>query len=153
MGSSEPDFTWSLSNTLKYKDFSLFVLLYGVTGATKANPFRDKTYLINHNFWTVDNPTNEYWSTEKNANKYIANKSISPSSYENADFMRIKDITLTYTLPTRIVTKMGLSKLAVYFTGKNLLTVTGWEGMDPEFDSQRAIPVSREYSFGINLAF
>lgn len=153
LGSSEPDFTWSLSNTLKYKDFSLFVLLYGVTGSTKANPFRDKTYLINHNFWTVDNPTNEYWSTEKNANKYIANKSISPSSYENADFMRIKDITLTYTLPTRIVTKMGLSKLAVYFTGKNLLTVTGWEGMDPEFDSQRAIPVSREYSFGINLAF
>lgn len=100
-------------------------------GQLKLIRLNDKTYLINHNFWTVDNPTNEYWSTEKNANKYIANKSISPSSYESADFMRIKDVTLTYTLPTRIVTKMGLSKLAVYFTGKNLLTVTGWEGMDP----------------------
>ena len=153
LGSPEPDFTWSMSNTFKWKNFSLYVLLYGVSGSTKANPFKDKNYLIRHDFWTKDNPTNDFWSTAKNANKYIANKSISPSSYEDADFMRIKDVTLTYTLPNAIVRKIGLTKLAVYFTGKNLLTVTDWEGMDPEFDNQRAIPACREYSFGINLAF
>lgn len=153
LGSPEPDFTYSMSNTFKWKNLSLYVLMYGVTGTTKSNPFKDKSYLIRRNFWTESNPTNEFWSTAKNANKYIANKSISPSSYENADFMRIKDITLTYTFPKKTIQKFGLNKLAVYFTGKNLVTITDWEGMDPEFDNQRAIPVCREYSFGINLAF
>lgn len=153
LGSSEPNFTWSVSNTMRYKNLSLFVLLYGVNGSVKANPFKDKTYLINREFWTAENPTNDYWSTDKNANKYIANKSISPSCYENADFMRIKDVTLTYSFPAAAIKKSGLSKLALYFTGKNLFTLTDWKGMDPEFDNQRAIPVNREYSFGINVAF
>lgn len=153
LGSSEPDFIWNFSNTFKYKDFSLFVLMYGSEGVKKANPYKDRSYLINREFWTPNNPINSYWGYDKNANKYLDNKSISPSSYENADFIRIKDITLTYNLPRKVISKLGLSKAAVYFSGKNLITITDWEGLDPELDNQRAIPLQREYTFGLNFSF
>ena len=81
-----------MTNNFKYKNIGLSVFIYGKEGITKANPYKDKSYLIEQNFWTPTNPTNEFWSRSSQANKYLG-KGSTPSVYENADFIRVKDIT------------------------------------------------------------
>src|SRR5205085_2248909 len=67
----EPNFTWGFTNNFKYKDFGLSVFMYGKEGVTKLNPYKDKSYLIEHDFWTPTNPTNDFWSRSSQANRYL----------------------------------------------------------------------------------
>ena len=91
------------------------------------------------------------WSTESNSNQYIAAKTITPDYYEEADFWRVKDVTLSYRAPQKLLSKIGLNGAKIYVTGKNLLTFTKYNGMDPELGNQRAIPLQREFIFGLNF--
>jgi TonB-linked SusC/RagA family outer membrane protein len=151
IGSPEPNFTWGITNTFRYKNFGLSVFVYGKNGVTKLNPYKDRAYLINRVFWTSDNPINSFWSNVSNANKYLG-KGNYPSVYENADFARIKDITLTYTLPRTLLSKVKIKNVKIYFTGKILFTLTKYTGLDPELDNQRAVPLQREFIFGLDLS-
>ena len=55
---------------------------------------------------------------------------------ENASFMRMKNLTVGYTLPVKLIQKTGvISNARIYFVGRNLLTVTKYKGYDPEVDS------------------
>lgn len=154
IGSPEPNITWSLNNQFTYGPFDLIVYLYGAGGMVKYNPFYAKNILVKHNYWTPDNPTDDYWSKDDgNANQYIASKSITPGKYEKASFWRVKDITLSYTLPSAMLSKIGVSQTKIYFSCKNPWTITDYTGMDPELDEQRAKPVQREFIFGLNLTF
>ena len=73
--------------------------------------------------------------------------------YERTDFVRLKDITLSYTLPDKLMQRWKVDKVMVYFTGRNLFTVTGYGGFDPELTDSTVIPVSRSFVFGLNLMF
>ncbi len=154
IGSPEPNITWSLNNQFSYGPFDLSVYLYGAGGMVKYNPFYAKNILVPHNYWTPDNPTDDYWSKDDgNANQYIASKTVTPGKYEKASFWRIKDIMFSYTLPHKALSKIGISQTKVYFSCKNPWTFTNYTGMDPELDEQRAKPVQREFIFGLNLTF
>jgi hypothetical protein len=118
---------------------------------TKLNPYKDRAYFINHEYWTVDNPINSYTANVSAANRYLG-KGNYPSTYENANFIRLKDITLTYSLPKTLLNKIKISNVKIYFTGKNLFTLTKYAGLDPELDNQRAVPLQREYIFGLDLS-
>ena len=151
IGSTEPNFTWSLNNTFDLGSFQLNIYLYGTNGSVKVDPFKAKNYYVSQNFWTATNPSNIMWSTDANSNTYIAAKTISPAYYEKADFWRIKDVTLSYKTPKKLLSKLGVTEAKVYVTGKNLVTFTQYTGMDPELGDQRAIPLQREFIFGINF--
>lgn len=152
IGSPEPTFTWGFTNNFIYKSLSINIFLYGKNNVLKANPYKDRTYLIMQNYWTINNPTNEYWSNASMANKYLG-KGNYPSVYENADFVRVKEITIAYNLPQKIFKKINVNTVKLYATGKNLFTFTKWLALDPELDNQRAIPLQREFIGGINLSF
>ena len=154
IGSPEPNFTWSVINNFTYRQFTLSVFVYGAAGMTKANPFKQRNIFIQHNFWTPDNPTNDYWTKDdNNANQYIGGRTITPSVFEKADFVRVKDITLSYAVPAKVLRKISFDKLDVYVTAKNPFTFTQYTGMDPELDTQRAIPVQREFIMGLKVSF
>ena len=81
---------------------------------------------------------------------------------QKGSYLRLSTITLGYTLPKHIVNKLLLSNVRVYFTGYNLLTITGYDGTDPEVNSIRrtnltpgvdysAYPKSRQFVFGVNV--
>ncbi|MES2277381.1 MAG: TonB-dependent receptor [Bacteroidota bacterium] len=83
---------------------------------------------------------------------------------ENGSFIRINNITLGYTLPKNISSKLTLSNLRVFVTGNNLGTITGYTGYDPDVSTRRsspttagvdysAYPKSRVYVIGINASF
>lgn len=153
IGSPEPDFTWGLTNNFKFKNFNLFVFMYGKKGVVKANPYRSSRYLIPREHWTPENPSNEFWSYDGQATRYVGGRGNYPSIYENADFIRIKDITLSYSLPQNFNDKIGIENAKIYLTGKNLFTITDWGALDPELDNQRAIPLEKQYLVGLDISF
>ncbi|MCM1449236.1 MAG: TonB-dependent receptor, partial [Clostridiales bacterium] len=75
---------------------------------------------------------------------------------ENASFMRLKNLTVSYTLPKTLLDKMYLSDLTFHFTGRNLWTVTNYTGMDPEPAVNRVLffyPNTRQFEFGVEVSF
>lgn len=76
---------------------------------------------------------------------------------EDASFMRLKNLTVSYTLPQNIMRKTGfVESCKVFFIGRNLLTVTDYQGYDPEVDSNVQLsnyPNTKQVSFGIELKF
>lgn len=75
---------------------------------------------------------------------------------ENASFMRMKNLTLSYSLPGDFVRKARLQNVQLHFTGRNLWTVTNYTGYDPEPESNVVTffyPNTRQYEFGIEVTF
>ncbi len=157
LGQRDPDFTWGLNNGFNYKDFGLSVFVHGMHGMLKYNSLKTDNVWTDisrnttkKNWWTPENPTNDFYANSEDGS---SSGSGNANYYENAGFVRIKDITLSYNLPNNILNRIGLSKARVYFTGRNLMTITDFGGMDPELDGQRGIPLQKEYVFGLNIGF
>ena len=155
IGQRDPNYIWGLTNSFGYKNFTLTFFVHGVHDVTKENAlFQDasassgvRRNVILKNWWTPDNPTNDFYANNINAG---AQQGFSAPLYQNASFIRFKDITLSYNLPNTWVNKIGLSNVDIYFTGRNLLTITDWQESDPELDAGRGtIPLQKEYLFGI----
>lgn len=76
---------------------------------------------------------------------------------ENASFLRLKNLTLSYSLPAGLLSKTVVIRgLRIYAQGQNLLTWTGFSGLDPEGSSnmyQAAYPMSRQFTFGLDITF
>lgn len=76
---------------------------------------------------------------------------------EDASFLRLKNVTLSYSLPSGLLEKTHFFRgLRVYAQGQNLLTWTGFSGLDPEGSSnvyQAAYPMSRQFTFGVDVTF
>ena len=75
---------------------------------------------------------------------------------QNTSYLRLKNLQLGYTLPKRIYSYFGFSKVRVYYSGENLLTFSRMPiKLDPEASSLRAssYPLLRTHAFGINITF
>ena len=162
-GQTTPKWIGGMTNTFTYKGLSLSVFIQTVQGMMKNNNLigmagdemgrRNTTTEIG--YWTPENKSNEWRSLRKNSNKH------GYGFAQKANFTRVKDITLSYTLPENIIHKAGLGGLTVYFTGRNLFTFTDWIGWDPETRQdgrgsgnwEDNYPMTKSYTFGINLTF
>lgn len=82
---------------------------------------------------------------------------------EDGSFLRLNNVTLGYSLPKKLISKIGLSQFRVFATGRNLAIWTKYSGYDPEVNSSSnpftpgldnsSYPRSRSYTFGVNLTF
>lgn len=150
-GQTDPKVIWGFDNTFSYKNVSLNVFMHGVAGVTKRNTTKDENvfggvrrnwYVLD--YWTPDNPINTFHRNNQDAN--INNVGF----FENADFIRIKDISLSYQFDKSLFGGSS-SNLKLYLTARNLFTITNWDGLDPELDSQRSVPLQKEFILGLNL--
>jgi len=152
IGHTDPSIIWGMTNTFKYKNFRLSFFIYGMHGFIKSNPLKQANVNIIQNWWTPDNPTDDMWDKDdRMANAYWVDGGV--NVYEKADFIRLKDIILNYNLPQSFCQSIGIGSATFYVSGKNLLTFTRYEGMDPELDTQRAVPLQKEYILGFKIAF
>lgn len=71
---------------------------------------------------------------------------------ENVSFLRVKNMSLSYSLPLDVVSKMGISSLSFSFILTNLFTITNYSGLDPETPGA-TYPLARSCSFGLSLGF
>jgi len=158
IGQLDPKFLWGLTNTLSYKNLTFSFFMHGVHGITKEDELMEDDHVhteIRHttmrkNWWTPDNPSNDFWMNADLAERMAG---ITATIYENASFVRVKDVSLSYDFSKSLIGKASLSRLRLFITGRNLLTFTEWSGTDPELESQLSRPMQKEYVFGLNLGF
>lgn len=183
IGNATPKYIYGWNNTIRYRDFDLTFLVQGSYGNDIFNAVRIKTenppvgLSANlRNRWTTDNQDTDVpvflSSRDRNALELGANQTSGMGAdqrssrwVEDGSYLRLKNITLTYTVPVSLTGKIGVSRLAAYVTGINLLTITRYTGYDPEVSSFNAggagglgidlsnYPTSRVLMCGINLTF
>lgn len=189
IGNASPIFYGGINNTFVIKDFDLsifFTYSFGndIINANKLTNTRtalaNKNVLSSadwdHRWVTINKETGEFLTPEELA---VANKGKTVACFqdngaadnavmhswvvEDGSYLKLSNVTLGYTFPEKLISKIGLSKLRLYVTGNNLFTWTKYSGYDPEVSTMSnpltpgvdfgAYPRSRSFVFGINLAF
>lgn len=160
IGNSNPNFRMNISNTLSYKNFELYMDVAIVAGGGKNNYYmagNERAYLglipitgnwLNQDYWTEDNPSNTIPRPDYS-------NSLNYGFYQSRAFGRLQNVSLSYTFNNEITEKLKVDNLKVFVSGKNLLTITDWVGLDPENAGQigSSSPVIRTFTMGINLSF
>ncbi len=158
-----PSFNYGLSVTAEWKGFDLYVFCQAETGRNAL--YSGLGIMENTNQGVYTDMHAHAWTAERYANgeriDYPALTSGKSSSLQNndffaskADFFRLKNVTLGYSLPQSIVRKAKLTKFRVYFTGQNLATATNlkFKGIDPEKKNYGDF-LMRSFNFGLNIEF
>lgn len=140
LGSAQPKFTLGFGNTFSYKNMELAFFFQGSLGNKMAN--LNNLDLLNFNGqqnvlaeagldrWTPDKHSNEYPRALSAGSLDIG--LISSAIVEDASYIRLRNVTFSYNLPTKLISKAGMSNLRLYLSGTNLLTFTKYSGYDPE---------------------
>jgi len=188
IGNPEPKFTWGFGNTFSYKGFDLSIQFSGSYGNKIMNyqrRFLDITGATSNQLTTVlnyarlekieaDGP-DDYrnyhvvntgtimprLSTESGVNK---NNRVSDAYVEDGSYIRLQNISLSYTFPRKWIKNLFLTNAKIYCNIQNLFTITKYDGYDPEVGSLRGnallngvdysrYPSPRIYTVGINLQF
>lgn len=156
VGSARPKYTFGLNNTWEYQHLDLTVFLYGRVGQTILNE-ASGNYKINGlengpavDYWTPDNPTNDHPRPDKDKTSNSA--FMSTLYYANGSFLKVRDITLGYTLPAAFAGRVGMSKIRFYGTMKNFFTFSHIGSYDPERGGALSFPITKQVVFGLNLS-
>lgn len=170
LGKEVPDFTYGGSISVSYKNFDLGIFGQGISGAKvylkmeNAHPFADNAppREWHKKRWTEENPNPRAayprLLPQGNANYKFNTKDFSDFWLFSADYFRVKNITLGYTLSQKLVRTIGLTNLRLYVSSENPFTIRGDKRMkdyDPETATGRGALVTgvRSYIFGVNVAF
>ncbi len=182
IGSQEPDFFGGFSTNLTYKQFSLTAGFQYSVGNEKDWQNADYMYLFAgafanmgedalYNTWTENNKDAKYpmLTYGNRNNSYFMGAS--DSRIQDASYLRLKVVNLSYRLPKNVVDKLHIDGMVIYVGATNLLTFTKYEGLDPEGMSGSysdpgdtgyilsgirgadAYPMARTYTMGIKLTF
>lgn len=177
IGNANPKFIYGLTNSFAYKNFTLDIFLQGVQGNQIMNATRILTesmaLTMNQsatvlNRWhtpgdITDMPrvTPNDWANSNPSTRYL----------ENGSYLRVKSLTLGYTIDPSVLTRLKITRCMVYFTAENLLTFTKYSGFDPEVSAfsgsgQDATnqntapgvdfgtyPQSRDFVLGVKISF
>jgi len=171
IGDANPDFTFGFNNNMSYKGFDLNFFFQGVSGNDVFNrarslvigrdgriPFGTSAEL--RNTWTTSNtsaplPSLNATNTQSQSSEFI----------EDGSFLRLKNISLGYTLrDVNTLNAIGAESLRLYVSAQNLITITNYSGLDPEVsnggENDRlagvdigALPTSKTFTLGLNLKF
>jgi len=171
IGNPVPDFTGGLVIDLDYKNFGLDLYTFASIGNEIFNVSKRFTDFalfrgaaISENIkdsWTFDDPTGEIPIYDNSSN--FSNLGQSNSYYvEDGSYFRLQNITLSYNLPTSIIQKANMSRFRLFVSGNNLLTITGYSGLDPSVggaaDTNFGVdlgnyPITKSFQFGVNVEF
>jgi TonB-linked SusC/RagA family outer membrane protein len=168
LGSPIPKFIYGLSLGAGFKGVDLSLDFQGEHGASILN-YKETVRPDRYNF---EQHANDYWrpgvastseprAAEGGAN-WGANEYKSSRFIQSADFFRLRNVTLAYTLPVEWSEKAKMKSARVYVRGTNLFTLMKYTGYSPEIASENPLenkvdrgsyPVSTIYSFGLNVTF
>jgi len=168
LGSSQPKFVGSFSNTISYNDFDLNFSFQGSYGGKIFNALNQQleisTLGTNANVtledrWTPTNPSNEIPRATSSPLGIVSERYV-----EDASFLRLKLITLGYTLPKSASKKLGAKSVKFYVSAENLVTWTKYTGYDPEVSSYEqnnlypgidfgSYPNAKTFISGLNVTF
>ena len=187
IGDPWPDMFLGLNLSAEWKGFDLTAMFSGAFGFDIYNALKPRT----QQFFGDENTTKDIYNTSFFGNNgvtnqprpgmwiddtYISDASLGLNYYtissfwvEKGDYLKLKDLTIGYTLPKKTLKKLNLNKLRVYFTANNLFTITSYSGLDPEIGGtsttgsgsvrQRGVETlgrylpSKQYAIGLDITF
>jgi len=178
LGSPIPKFFGGLNLDFSYKNWDFNAYFYGVYGNKILNyeessleSFQNRSFVGVENVsqdyfknrWTSTNPSNKYAQAKYNDDAVGSNV---PSDrwIEDGSFLKLKNLTIGYTIPTDVTKKLFVKKIRIYGATQNLFTITKYSGLDPEIGLQNGnatqngvdsgtYPSSKYYTIGLNLTF
>ena len=172
-GSALPKAYGGITNTFTYKRFALNVLLTYTLDQRMMNMVKNGAFLFNKKFGVVMNDFSRatFWQKPGDETQYPS-LDFSDDGYtgqfdgdidtniERVSYLRLKQLSLSYTLPETWTKRLRLKDVRVYFAGENLFLLTNYSGLDPEIvdpatgkDTGRMYPLNRKLTLGLNLKF
>ena len=164
IGDPNPDWMFSMVNDFSWKGFDLSIYLQGVTG----NEIFNATNITTEGMSSAHNQTASVryrwvgYGTSTVMPRAVYgdpnhNARISDRFVEDGSYLRLKNITLGYTLPARWMKQLHIQNARIYFSCENLATLTKYTGFDPDIGingiDNGTYPVSRTFSLGVNFNF
>ncbi|RPD50305.1 TonB-dependent receptor [Hymenobacter sediminis] len=173
VGDPNPKYTGGVTNTFSYKGFDLSILgqfVYGNDIYNAAGPYQSSngTYFDNQTIdqlkrWTPDNR----FTDVPQARLYSSNGTgVSSRWVSGGSFLRVKNVTLGYSLPQDLIKRGYLQSARIYVSAQNLFTITNYDGYDPEVNTASfgaasyllghdfyTPPLAKTFLVGVNLGF
>ena len=166
LGSGQPDFTFGITNSISYKNFDLSADIIGVHGNMVLNARR---YWLNRDLRVPENldyyhegntDTDVPGFSRKESDPTVANS----RWLEDGSFVKLRNLTIGYSIPRVIINSIGISNARIYFSGQNLFTITNYTGFDPELSSSgnsdtqigmdlSPYPSAKIYTIGLDIKF
>jgi len=160
-----PDFTWGLNIYLQYKQFDLSMFWQGVQGVDVISDLKKETDLwsgLNISNLNKGNRLLDAWTPNNMGSNIPAistmdnnnEKRVSSYFVENGSYAKLRTIQLGYNLPKSVIEKIHLSRLRMYLSAQNLLTIKSknFTGVDPE-NANFGYPIPLNITFGLNVSF
>ncbi len=163
LGNPTPSWSFAMGNRLSYKNVDMELFLQGVAG----NQIYNANRVTLEGMYTIRNQTTkvqERWTGEGTSNEMPRaiysdpnrNTRNSDRFIEEGKYLRLKNVTIGYTLPNVLSERAKISSLRFYLSGQNLLTWTNYSGFDPEViggvDNSN-YPITRNLSLGVDFRF
>ena len=159
LGTYFPKINFGLRLGFEYKNFDFSALLQGA-GMVDAIAREQVIYAfynggkVVENYldrWTPQNPNGKY----PRLSMQNTQKNWETSSFwmQNASYLKMRNMQLGYTIPKQVLGKSGISNLRIYFSVDNLFTISGFDNLDPEVPYGTYYPLTKNYSFGVNVSF
>ncbi|WP_179412252.1 SusC/RagA family TonB-linked outer membrane protein [Mucilaginibacter sp. E4BP6] len=168
LGSAQPKFTGSITNTFTYGQFDLSVFFNGSYGNKIFNQLQqvlERPTLTQNasatllNRWSPTNPTGTVARATDSPVPQVTDRYV-----ENGSYLKLKNASLGYTFTNGLASKIGAKQLRVYVSGQNLVTITKYSGLDPEvnfYDNDNTkqgidygtYPAVRTFLAGVNVTF
>ena len=164
IGNPNPSWLFSMNNSLSYKGFELSVFLQGIAGnkiynakktkkPRRAAAYNQTTDVLKR--WQGEGTSNSMPRAvfgDPNQNTRVSDRFV-----ENGSYLRLKNITLSYTFPKQWLQKAQIENARLSLSCENVATITGYSGFDPEVGingiDQNRYPISRTFSLGLNFNF
>lgn len=162
IGNNTPRYQYGIKASAEWKNFDLNLFFQGV-GKRDLN-LPSMMFLSHYSSeWSVPSGLNaDYWS-ETNRNAFFPRPRFDGGGWtgqsqtrfmQNAAYCRLKSLTIGYSVPKSILSKISVDRLRIYLAGENLFTIKNTpEGFDPELDDPYKYPLQRSFSLGLNLTF
>jgi len=174
IGSPLPDFVFGFTNNFTYAGFDLNIIINGTTGNKMANlPLRWMTnnagnlnqHALTRNGWKSEQDPGDGQTPRAIQNTRNGGPDFFSSYYvEDASFLRIRNVSLGYTFPQKMLSRFKIPSARLFASVANLHTFTKYRGYDPETNERGneavaqgidlgGYPIARTWQFGINVNF
>ncbi len=166
IGNPYPDFVYGLNLTVGYKGFDLSAFVMGSEGNDVVNAstgfgfqYSNRTKRV-LNAWSLENPDSKVMRPSA---LEVVNHEFSDYYVEDGSYLRVKNITLGYSLPEKVINQLKLTDFRVFVSANNLITLTDYSGYDPEIGANNDprdvgvdrgfYPQAKSFIGGVQLSF
>lgn len=166
IGNPFPEFNYGINLSMKYKGFDFTAFASGTEGNDVVNASMGYGFQYSNRTdrvleaWSIENPNS---SVMRPSALEVVNHEFSDYYIEDGSYLRLRNITIGYTLPKSFLKSIKLNSMRVYISGNNLLTFTNYSGYDPEIGVNNSpldvgvdrgfYPIAKSVMGGLQLVF